>query len=146
MPDSIFDPANSTIAFTPHTGAGGTTVTKFAGVKDITLPSPDVDDLDETTRDTLTAEANRRSYRPGLIDSGEFGFQVQPGELSDVTQVTGNVAVKGDWVVDYGGVIRMTFAGYIKGQPIEDPMEELGMLDVTVKVSGNVAIAAVPSS
>jgi hypothetical protein len=139
----IFDPELSSIQFTPD-GAAATAAVDFTELKDIGLPSPEVDDLDGTTRTSLAASANlARSFAPGLMDNGEFTFQMQPSVLADIQKVTDNVRVTGAWIVTYNGVATASFAGYIKGYDWPDPMEEQGVMDVTVKVSGDVTIAAV---
>lgn len=138
----IFDPSASTIAFTPEGGAE----IAFTNLKDIDLPEPEVDDLDATTRTSLAASTQMaRSFAPGLLDNGEFTFQMQPEDATDITDVTSNVRVQGAWVLSFNGVVDVTFDGYIKGYTWPDPLEEQGVLEVTVKVSGDVAVAAAAS-
>ncbi len=136
----IFDPAASTITFTPE--GGGAAVT-FAGLKDIDLPGPEVDDLDGTTRSDLGASAQKaRTFKPGIRDNGEFSFQSQPSALADITNVSANVGKAGAWEINYSGVAVISFDGYIKSYEQPDAMEEQSVIDVTVKVSGDVSIAA----
>ena len=140
----IFAPDKSTVSFTPTAGGGAVT---FANLKDITLPSPAIDDLDGTTRTTLADSPSlARVFQPGLMDNGEFAFDSEPQELADITKITANVRKAGDWSVNYNGVALLTFSGYIKAFDFPDAMEEQTVIGVTVKVSGEVTVAAAPSA
>ncbi len=136
----IFDPAASTISFTPTDGIA----IVFESLKDINLPSPSVDDLDKTTRTTLAASVQlARSFSPGLLDNGEFTFEIEPQTAADITKVASNIRVEGAWTITFNGVVTVDFEGYMKSYDFPDPMEEQGTMEVTVKVDGDVTIAAV---
>lgn len=134
----IFDPSASTISFNP---GGASAPITFANLKDIDLPAPEVDDLDGTTRTTLANSTQlARSFSPGLMDNGEFSFQMQPGTAADILKVTDNIREPGTWTVNYNGVATATFEGYIKGYDWPDPLEEQAVMEVTVKVDGDVTV------
>lgn len=124
----------------------GGTPTRVAEVTAISLPNPQVADVEATH----FASPNRtREYIPGLIDAGEitFGINFDAGSASDVLITS---ALNDDEpreimvsVPTSSGVNQeYTFPGIVKGYEKSVPIDDRQTATLTVRVAGAVVQAA----
>ena len=128
----------------------GETVESFtavAEVMDITGPNLTRDSIQVTSQDS---DDGQREYIPGWRDGDSVTINAN-WLPSDATQdgSTGLLSHYEDDVNHNYQIVTPTavgktisFAGHITGMPIALPMAEQGKLDVTIKISGAVSIAA----
>jgi len=133
-------------------GDDGTTesFTKVAEIIDISGPSMSKDAIEVTNQDSTSGW---REFIPGMRNGGEIGITANWIPVSGTQDGTSGVLSKftdddlHNWQIitaDDGssGTMDIDFAAIVTNFSVNLPLEEQGHLEVTLKVSGAVAITA----
>jgi hypothetical protein len=133
-------------------GQSPETFTPVLGIKSISGPDMTRDSHDRTTMDNATSQhANFRRFVGGLVDAGSVSFeanwlprdpsqnQSEGGLMAEFDK--GSCASVGNWRVDIPDcpgepAMYMGFAGFLSGQNIEIPMDDLMAFSGSIKVDG----------
>lgn len=110
-------------------------------VYNITPPSSEVDQVDVTH---MRSPGRRREFIDGLIDSGEFSFQMNyiPGSDSDdlmrgiLSAATGER--RRNWRIIYPNNEMDTFAGNLQTYEPDVPTDDKMTATVTIRVTGDI--------
>ncbi|MDE8535507.1 phage tail tube protein [Staphylococcus aureus] len=124
---------------------GGTVYTKIAQVRDISGPGAERESLDASHRDS---PGYWRKHIKGFKDGGELTFDVV-FDPDSATHGTASTGIWGDldddvtmptWRLVLSTAGTISFSGFVQSIEPSDPMDEVQMMDVTIKVNGKPAL------
>ena len=123
---------------TTLSGAGLGAVT---GLRDVTAPNEECDDVDISSNDDAAGRHSRR-FKAGMLDPGELSFSIV-GKKTTIDAIQNKLRVDDTFTVTMIDGSTFTFAGYIKSISPELPWEGESTVDVVAKVSGDVTFTPV---
>lgn len=109
-------------------------------VFNVTPPSAEVDQIDVTH---MRSPGRRREFIDGLIDGGEFSFQINyipGGDTDDILNAILDLPVgasrRRNWRVIFPNLVMHTFSGNLQTYEPDAPTDDKMTATVTIKVTG----------
>lgn len=125
--------------------AGGTSFTKLAQIRDISLPSITREEIDTSHRD----QNFWRTFAKGMKDAGEITFDIMfdpalathssaAGLLSDFND---DGTALPNWKIIFPDLTEWTSLGFVSGFDGDSPQDDALTADLSVKLSGQPTFA-----